>query len=67
MKTDGRSHSTSFRCRLDGNAGEADDRIIAIPDGALVLVTNTKSDPKSRIIWSLQSTALAFEVFNLYH
>ena len=42
--------------------GEADDRIIAILDGALVLITNTKSDPKSRIIWSLQSAALGFEV-----
>jgi hypothetical protein len=58
--------TSSFRCRLDGNNGEADDRIIAIPDGALVLITDKKSNKdtgrKSRLIWSLQSAALAFEV-----
>ena len=59
---DCRTFSTSFRCRLDGNTGTAFDRIIAIPDGALVLVTNKKSNPNSRLIWSLQAIALAFEV-----
>jgi hypothetical protein len=57
-----RTFSTSFRCRLDGNKGNAFDRIIAIPDGALVLVTNKKSNPNSRLIWSLQAVALAIEV-----
>ena len=54
--------TSSFRCRLDGNNGEADDRIIAIPDGALVLITNKKHDDGSRLIWSLQAAALVFEV-----
>jgi hypothetical protein len=59
---DRRKSTFSFRCRLDGNNGEADDRITAIPDGALVLITNKKSDPDSEVIWSLQGAALAFEV-----
>jgi hypothetical protein len=50
---------------LDGNNGEADDRIIAIPDGALVLITNKRYDESSRLIWSLQAGALAFEVLTL--
>lgn len=58
-----RTFHSSFRCRLDGNTGEADDRIIAIPDGALILVTNKKSDPDSKLIWSLQAAALVFEVY----
>jgi hypothetical protein len=59
---DYRTFSTSFRCRLDGNEGTTFDRIIAIPDGALELITNKKSNPNSRLIWSLQAVALAFEV-----
>jgi hypothetical protein len=58
-----RTFNSSFRCRLEGNNGAADDRIIAIPDGALILVTNKKSDPESKLIWSLQAAALAFEVY----
>lgn len=59
---DCRNFTSSFRCRLDGNNGEADDRITAKPDGVLTLVTNKKSDPNSKVIWSLQGAALAFEV-----
>ena len=44
---DDRIFTTSFRCRLDENM---QDRIIAIPDGALVLVTNKKSNPSSKLI-----------------
>jgi hypothetical protein len=65
--SNGRTNSTPFRCRLDGNTGESFDRIIAVSDGALVLVTNKKSNPSSRLIWSLQSAALAFEVYTLLH
>jgi hypothetical protein len=57
------SHFTSsFRCRLTGNTGEADDRIIANPDGALTIITNKKFVPNRTVIWSLQEAALAFEV-----
>jgi hypothetical protein len=62
-----RTFNSSFRCRLDGNNGEADDRIIAIPDGALIIVTNRKTDPDSRLVWSLQAAALAFEVCQFQH
>jgi hypothetical protein len=54
--------SSSFRCRLDGNNGDADDQIIAKPDGALVLITNKKSDSIKMVTWSRQEAALAFEV-----
>jgi hypothetical protein len=63
--SNGRTMSTSFRCRLDGNTGNAFDRIVAVSDGALVLVTNKKSTPNSRLLWSLQTCALAFEVHSL--
>jgi hypothetical protein len=57
------SHFTSsFRCRLEGNDGDADDRIIANPDGVLAIITNKKSASNRTVIWSLQEAALAFEV-----
>lgn len=65
MQSNDSSFSTSFRCRLHGNDGTSDDRIIAQPDGALVLITSKKSNPKKRVIWSLQEAALAFEVVRL--
>jgi hypothetical protein len=46
--------TSSFRCRLEGNNGDVDDRIIVKPDGALVLVRDKKSISNQRkIIWSL--------------
>jgi hypothetical protein len=58
--------TSSFRCRLEGNNGDADDRIIAKPDGALVLITDKKSmSNQGNVIWSLQEAALAFEVLPL--
>jgi hypothetical protein len=59
--SDSSHFSSSFRYRLNGNTGDADDRIIANPDGALAIITNKKSGP-NRVIWSLQEAALAFEV-----
>jgi hypothetical protein len=47
---------------LEGNNGDADDRIIANPDGALTIITNKKSSSNRTVIWSLQEAALAFEV-----
>lgn len=63
---DDRSNKTSFRCRLNGNTGDAFDRVTAVSDGALVLITNKRSDPLNRLVWSLQGAALAFEVFTQY-
>jgi hypothetical protein len=63
MKSNLSDFSSSFRCRLEGNNGLDDDRIIANPDGVLVLITNKKSDPNKTVIWSLQAAALGFEVY----
>ena len=61
---DGRSNKTSFHCHLNGNTGDTFDRITAVSDGALVLITDKRSDPLNRLVWSLQGAALAFEVSN---
>jgi len=47
---------------LEGNNGDANDRIIANPDGALAIITNKKSGSNRTVIWSLQEAALVFEV-----
>jgi hypothetical protein len=57
-----RHFNSSFRCRLEGNNGDANDRIIANPDGALAIITNKKSGSNRTVIWSLQEAALVFEV-----
>lgn len=57
-----RTHSTSFACRLAGNNTEKDDRVKAISDGALYLVTDKISDPTKYCCWSKQYAILSFEV-----
>ena len=49
-----RTHSTSFACRLAGNNTEKDDRVKAISDGALYLVTDKVSDSTKYCCWSKQ-------------
>ena len=57
-----RTHSKSFACRLAGNNIEKDDRVKAISDGALYLVTDKVSDSTKYCCWSKQYAILSFEV-----
>src|SRR6266496_5729997 len=57
-----RTNSTSFACRLAGNNTGKDDRVKAISDGALYLVTDKVSDPTKYCCWSKQYAVLSFEV-----
>ena len=59
---DCRTNPTSFACRLAGNSTEKDDRVKAISDGALYLVTDKVSDPTKHCCWSRQYAVLSFEV-----
>lgn len=61
---DYRTNPTSFACRLAGNSTEKDDRVKAISDGALYLVTDKVSDITKHCCWSRQYAVLSFEVIN---
>jgi len=57
-----RTNPTSFACRLAGNSTEKDDRVKAISDGALYLVTDKLFDRTKSCCWSRQYAVLSFEV-----
>ncbi len=59
-----RTNLTSFACRLAGNNTQKDDRVKAISDGALYLVTDKVSDPTKYCCWSRQYAVLSFEVIS---
>jgi hypothetical protein len=62
MNAEYRTNPTSFACRLAGNSTEKDDRVKAISDGALYLVTDKVLDPTKHCCWSRQYAVLSFEV-----
>ena len=61
-----RTNPTSFACRLKDHRGERDDRVKAVSDGALYLITDKPDNPVLLSRWSKQTAVLAFEVTELY-
>lgn len=60
-----RTNPTSFACRLKDHRGDRDDRVKAVSDGALYLITDKPDNPVMLSRWSKQTAVLAFEVIEL--